>query len=113
MNSSNNNRVSFISGLPEDAFEASTDALIGTSTAGNCSIGVGLNSTSVMSRVAGGCNGASPVNLSVAHGEFSKAVQGFNYFQALEYVQTSGASFASTNSLGPNLQGGLSFSGKM
>lgn len=91
-NNSTNNRVSFISGLAEDAVHAAYGQSSVSGASGTGVVGIGLDSTSTPSgySLPAGVSGASTVGPATAY--FSGAPQiGFHFLQAIE-VASNGVS---------------------
>lgn len=109
-NASNNMRVTYISGLAEDAYSASYGVESGGST--NGSAGVGYNSTSAFS---GGYAYSQGTNnsISLRGNEFVTTSLGLNFFQALEGNNSTTANTFYGQDTSFRTQNALIFSGMM
>jgi hypothetical protein len=104
-------RVSFVTGLAEDFIEARYEAIgnPGTTGAGTCIVGVGLNSITTASGKKGFSGTANfACDLLATH---RCQVLGFNYLQALEANLTVSVTFYGDNG-SALIQSGLSYMGR-
>src|SRR6188768_2192710 len=86
-NGSNANRVSYVSGLQEDAFAAIYNIGNQSPSSGVSAIGIGYDSTSSFSGASGG-NQNSLISPTLA--STRQTSLGLHFFQAVEYAGTSG-----------------------
>lgn len=104
------NKVSFVSGLEEDFFEAVVVGSGASGTAGNFTVGVGVDVTTTISGLAHGGNTAAVAPCSGRH---ASTYLGGHINYALEYMQTSGVTWIGDNGLSPAMQSGITFTGMM
>lgn len=106
-NASDTTRVSFVSGLADDAFDA-VYTQIAYSTASNAFSGIGYDSTSAFSGRTGACG----VNaFMTGPARYSTTALGYHYVQAIERLQTTTTAGTFYGDNGSDyLQTGLDFS---
>jgi hypothetical protein len=96
VNANNNNRVSFVLGLAEDAVNALYTATFAGSSS-DAYVGVGLNSTTAFSGHITYNQGSFTAALS---GGYDGRLLGFNFIQACEQCPTNGSTFYGTVAAG-------------
>lgn len=88
-----NNRVSYVAGLAEDGVEAIFRSLMTNPGSGSASIGIGVDSTSVMSGAGGFGVSTGGINAVGVGSYCGMAGLGAHYLQALQFTQAASASF--------------------
>lgn len=87
LNSSTTNRVSYVTGDQNQYIKARIYAETIGAAASNCSVGIGLNSTSTVSSFG---SGGFTTGISAVSAEIAQQTLGFNYYQALQLYSGTG-----------------------
>ncbi len=104
-------RVSFVSGLPEDPFDASYQSAA-QSTGGYCASGIGYDVASAFSGI-GGWHGGGIAGVSNATAKFWSTAVGYHFVAGIEMSGSGTATFYGNAGTPLNLQQGMIFKMRM